>query len=58
MASPKSPETERELDKPLPPDEDKPGTNATQHDPNPDAEPIANGTERFLPSSPYTTGNS
>ena len=57
MVTPKLPERPKELDKPLPPEEDKPGTNETQHQPNPRAEPIPNGDRPFHPRSPYTTGN-
>jgi hypothetical protein len=58
MTSPKLPVRPKELDKPLPPDEDKPGTNETQHDPDPRAEPIPDGEHKYHPRSPYTTGNS
>jgi len=57
MTSPKSRETAKELDKPLPPDEDRPDTNAVQHHPNPKAEPIPDGNQPYHPRSPYTTGN-
>jgi hypothetical protein len=57
MAIPKLPDRPKELDKPLPPEEDKPGTNETQHHPNPRAEPMPTGEQPFHPRSPYTTGN-
>jgi hypothetical protein len=57
MAIPKLPERPKELDKPLPPEEDKPGTNETQHHPDPRAEPIPAREETWHPRSPYTTGN-
>lgn len=58
MTSPKNPETEKQRDKkPLAPDEDQPGTNATQHQPDPKAEPIPDGEVPYHPRSPYTTGN-
>jgi hypothetical protein len=57
MVSPKLPDPPPELDKPLPPGEDKPDTNATQHRPNPRAEPIPDGEQPYHPRSPYTTGN-
>jgi hypothetical protein len=41
---------------PTPPDED-PGTNAVEHEPDPKAEPIPDGEHRYIPRSPYTTGN-
>ena len=58
MTSPKTPEAARELDKPLPPEEDKPDTNEVQHHPDPKAEPIpGTGEQKWHPKSPYTTGN-
>ena len=57
MVTPKLPDRPAELDKPLPPEEDKPGTNETQHHPNPKAEPTPQGEQPYHPRSPYTTGN-
>ena len=57
MATPRSPEEAKEADKPLPPEEDKPGTNEIQHEPNPKAEPEPNVDTKWRPRSPYTTGN-
>jgi hypothetical protein len=57
MAIPKLPEGERDVDKPLPQEEQQPGSNATQHHPDPKAEPIPDGKETYHPRSPYTTGN-
>lgn len=57
MTTPKLPQAQPERDKPLPPDEDKPGTNSTQHHPNPKAEPEPTGEQPYHPRSPYTTGN-
>jgi hypothetical protein len=57
MVSPKLPERPQQPDEPLAADEDKPGTNATQHHPDPKAEPIPNGEQPYHPRSPYTTGN-
>ena len=58
MTSPKLPERPKQLDKPLPPEERKPGTNETQHQPDPQAEPIPDVDHKYHPRSPYTTGNS
>jgi len=58
MTSPKPPEHTKQLDKPLTPEEQKPGTNETQHEPDPQAEPIPNVDHRYHPRSPYTAGNS
>ena len=57
MVTPKLPERPAELDKPLPPEEEKPGTNETQHHPDPKAEPMPTGEQPYHPRSPYTTGN-
>ena len=57
MVTPKLPERPEQLDKPLPASEDKPGTNETQHHPDPKAQPAADGDPKYRPSSPYTTGN-
>lgn len=34
-----------------------PGTNAVEHEPDPSADPIPDGEHRYIPRSPYTTGN-
>ena len=57
MVAPKLPERPKELGEALPPEEDQPGTNAVQHHPDPKAEPIPDGEEKYHPRSPYTTGN-
>lgn len=33
------------------------GTNAVQHRPDPQAEPIPDGEHKYVPRSPYRTGN-
>jgi hypothetical protein len=33
------------------------GTNAVQHQPDPRAEPIPDGEHKYVPRSPYRTGN-
>jgi hypothetical protein len=57
MAIPTLPERPAQLDEPLPTEEDKPGTNETQHHPDPRAEPIPGREKTWHPRSPYTTGN-
>jgi hypothetical protein len=37
--------------------EEEPGSNAVEHEPDPNAQPIADGEHRYMPRSPYTTGN-
>jgi len=39
---------------PTPRDE---GSNAVQHRPDPQAEPIPDGEHKYVPRSPYRTGN-
>ena len=45
-------------DKRPPPAEEERGTNAVEHKPDPNAEPLPDGTHKYVPRSPYTTGNS
>jgi hypothetical protein len=35
----------------------EPGTNAVEHQPNPDARPIPDGEHKYVRRSPYTAGN-
>ena len=39
------------------PQESDEGTNAVQHRPDPKAEPIPDGEHKYVPRSPYRTGN-
>jgi len=39
------------------PAQDDEGTNAVQHRPDPKAEPIPDGEHKYVPRSPYRTGN-
>lgn len=36
---------------------DEDGTNAVRHRPDPKAEPIPDGEHKYVPRSPYRTGN-
>jgi hypothetical protein len=36
---------------------DEEGTNAVRHRPDPKAEPIPDGEHKYVPRSPYRTGN-
>jgi hypothetical protein len=60
MSTPRSqPKPEGAGEKPQtesPADED-PGTNAVQHEPDPQAEALPEGDRKYHPRSPYTTGN-
>jgi hypothetical protein len=54
-ASPKAAEDPQPSPEPA---EEEPGTNAVEHVPDPNAQPIADGGEhKYMPRSPYTTGN-
>jgi hypothetical protein len=39
------------------PEQEEPGTNAVEHEPDPNAQPIADGKHKYRSRSPYTTGN-
>jgi hypothetical protein len=39
------------------PDAEEPGSNAVEHEPDPEAKPIADGEHKYVRRSPYTTGN-
>jgi len=47
-------ETPRSRRRPPPSDE---GSNAVEHRPDPKAEPIPDGEHKYVPRSPYRTGN-
>ena len=48
------PQADSRRRRPPPTDE---GTNAVQHRPDPKAEPIPDGEHKYVPRSPYRTGN-
>ncbi|MEO8655503.1 MAG: hypothetical protein ABI409_15360 [Ramlibacter sp.] len=56
MSMPRKPQAKDEKQREQPPDQE-PGSNAVEHEPDPDAKPIADGEHRYVPRSPYTTGN-
>lgn len=35
----------------------EPGTNEVEHEPDPHAKPIPDGSQKYVPRSPFTTGN-
>jgi hypothetical protein len=37
--------------------EEEPGSNAVEHEPDPNAKPIPDGEHKYVPRSPFTTGN-
>jgi hypothetical protein len=54
--SPRPPQqADDRADRRKPTDED--GTNAVRHRPDPKAEPIPDGEHKYVPRSPYRTGN-
>jgi hypothetical protein len=38
-------------------EQDEPGSNDVEHEPDPRAKPIPDGHHKYTPRSPYTTGN-
>ena len=36
---------------------DEPGSNAVEHEPDPQAQPLPDGEHKFVRRSPYTAGN-
>jgi hypothetical protein len=58
MSTPKAPPEAAKEKQPDPaPGSDERGTNATEHEPDPKAEPLPDGEHKYKPRSPYTTGN-
>jgi hypothetical protein len=43
--------------RPEAPAQDEPGSNATEHEPDPKAQPIPDGEHKYIRRSPYTAGN-
>lgn len=56
MSTPRTPQAEDEKMRGSP-HEEEPGSNAVQHEPDPKAQPIPDGEHKYVPRSPYTTGN-
>jgi len=42
---------------PQAPAHEEPGTNAVEHEPDPQAKPIPDGEHKYIRRSPYTSGN-
>lgn len=40
-----------------PQDDQEPGTNATEREPDPNAQPLPDGHHKYIPRSPYTAGH-
>ena len=56
MSTPRTPRVEDEPKSERPQGE-QPGSNAVEHEPDPDAEPIPDGEHKHIPRSPHTAGN-
>jgi hypothetical protein len=54
---PAPPEAAQDKQRPQVPEHEEPGTNAVEHEPDPSAEPLPEGERKYVPRSPYTTGN-
>ena len=52
-----SPPERSDQEQPQVPAQQEPGTNAIEHEPDPNADPIPDGEHRYIRRSPYTTGN-
>jgi hypothetical protein len=51
------PETPDDKQPAAQPGDEERGTNAVEHKPDPKAEPLPDGEHKYVPRSPYTTGN-
>jgi hypothetical protein len=47
----------READAPRADEDQEPGTNAVEHEPDPKAEPVPDGEHKYIRRSPFTAGN-
>jgi hypothetical protein len=54
---PASPQSADDAKKSQETPDEQPGSNEVEHEPDPKAEPIADGEHKFVPRSPYTAGN-
>jgi hypothetical protein len=54
---PASPRSADDAKPPRDETQEEPGSNAVEHEPDPNADPIADGEHKFVPRSPYTAGN-
>ena len=51
---PEPPEGGDAARRPPEPPHQEPGTNAVEHEPDPDAKPIPDGDHKYIPRSPFT----
>ena len=54
---PQPPEAAEDKRNPPVPGSRERGTNAVEHEPDPSADPLPDGEHKYVPRSPYTTGN-
>ena len=54
---PSAPKTREDKPKAPAPAKEEPGSNAVEHEPDPKARPIPDGAHKYVPRSPFTTGN-
>jgi hypothetical protein len=54
---PAAPKADREKPQAPAPADEEPGSNAVEHEPDPKAKPIPDGAHKYVPRSPFTTGN-
>jgi hypothetical protein len=55
---PAPPKSADDKQRPQAPADEEPGSNVVEHEPDPKAEPLPDGQHKYVPRSPYTTGNS
>jgi len=54
---PRPPEAADDARRPPEPAGEEPGSNAVDHEPDPRAKPIPGAEHKYIPRSPYTSGN-
>jgi hypothetical protein len=54
---PQPPSPAEDEQRPQAPGSQERGSNAVEHKPDPSADPLPDGEHKYVPRSPYTTGN-
>jgi hypothetical protein len=54
---PASPQSKEDPQRSHQPDGEEPGSNAVEHEPDAQAQPIPDGEHKYVKRSPYTAGN-
>jgi hypothetical protein len=58
MSTPKTPPRAGDDERPAKtPAHEEPGSNAVEHEPDPDAKPMPDGQHKYIRRSPFTAGN-